>query len=694
MRFDLEDSILNLYRDLKLRKVKIDSKSFLDSAKGLFKSFYTWVIEEKNTPSQEALRAALMICLDVYTYSETGDVLISDHQYDQLHSLYIKHGGKQLIYPDFLQSKWNMDFHKKSYMVGSLRKVYTKKDLSNYIDDLCMELGQKVSDMSWIVAPKYDGISACLEFRDKELVQALTRGDSEDGGRRGQDITPMARNLMNIQELGKRVNTGFLKVELLCPSSSFERIKDEFRNRRSATSAIVNAPKNIDYAPLIYAMPLLIDKDGVGHPQYIAENAIRLVYPRSESEILQAVDDMMEYIRSPEFAFRVDGVVLYPIIDHMKDGDAMGYSMAYKINTAENAARIEYGYVSIGRTGKATPMIRVEPTEVNETIVTDVSLGSFPIFHRMNLMEGEIVTIYSAGDVIPQMKLRHPRVYPKNAKPLFIPEVCPYCHQNLVDYACVNPACPRQVTGAITNFLEKLGAEDISDGTIESLRSVGVVKSIPDLFRVKQSDIERIDGFGVTSAAKIMREIESIKTKEIPYATFFGALGIPGAAKTTWEKIFDFISPSKFLQYLESYMNLPYKHRASNSALYFKLMDIPSKKKKKAEAILRFFDVYYDTVKDIMRHMNLVRGQEYIGEIVFTGFRDTALAEKFASMGFRTADSVKRDTVAVIAADLSSGKAKKARKYEIPLFAKANIERAFAYCEEIVNQLKGEENYV
>ena len=76
----------------------------------------------------------------------------------------------------------------------------------------------------------------------------------------------------------------------------------------------------------------------------------------------------------------------------------MDDAIAYKVNTAEALTQVEFGYVSVGRLGNAIPMLRVRPVEVNETTVTDVSLGSFDKFVNMDIHEGEQVLIYSAGD--------------------------------------------------------------------------------------------------------------------------------------------------------------------------------------------------------------------------------------------------------------------------------------------------------
>ena len=679
----LENDLIILYNNLKSRKIKLNT---LMNYKGAITSYVENALSEMNLfVSKEGLYSVLMICLDQYTFSEDGDVLITDNQYDLLHCLYIQLGGKQIIFPDHLEPRWNMAEHKKSYMVGSLRKVYTTNDLISYVKDIESRYS-RLNTLKWVIAPKYDGISACLEFKNNVLVQALTRGESVNGKRVGEDITPMVRNVMNIRNLENQFCNGFLKVELLCPTNSFERLKDEFKNRRSATSAIVNAPKNSKYAPFIYAMPLLYDPNDGSIPNYLPESCEVIKYPLNVEMIIEPMQKMLKRIRKNTFPYRIDGVVLYPILNQFDKNDAMSEAIAYKINTAFNYGKIEYGYVSIGRTGKATPMIHIEPTEVNETIVEDISLGSFQKFYKMKLMEGEVVQVFSAGDVIPQAKPSSPRNYPNGANILEILEICPYCHSNLIDYQCKNQNCPRVITGEITNFLTKMGVEDISDGTIEALYKADKLHSILDLFSLKEDEIASLTGFGIISAEKIIRTINEMKTKPIPYTVFFGAIGVPGCALKTWEKIFDEIPPKHFIYMIDEFCKDKSYHRYDYSKLYFMLADIPGIGTEKRDIILKFFERNHKMIGKIMSELNLVNGQQIEGEVVFTGFRDSGWAKKFEDAGFRISSSVNKKTIAVIAENkfIETGNADRARALGIALFGKDEMDEAIDYCKQFI----------
>ncbi len=676
---DLQTHVMSLYNKLLNRRMMLDEIMNYQTEIASFMN----AIASGNTAgaSKSGLHAALMLCLDQYTFSENGDVIVPDRIYDIVHQLYMQLGGKQIIYPDHFESRWKMATHKRSELVGSVRKVYSIKELLKYINDIYVRGGcDDPSDISWIISPKYDGISACLEFKNKKLIQALTRGDNEDGGRIGQDITEMVRYISNMDALAEKYEDGFLKVELLCPTSGYEYLKSEYKNRRSATTAIVNTPKNIEYARFLYAMPLMYE-DRSGHLSYHPKYSIMIEDSYDIRELIYNVEDLMAKIRSKDFPYRVDGVILYPCI-HTENTttDVMAEAMAYKINTAENRTKIERGYVSIGRAGKATPMIQVTPCEVNETTVTDASIGSFQKFKAMGLREGETVIVYSAGDVIPQVKRCDPPEYPEGAPYLDIPERCPYCNAKLSkSYYCENPNCSRVITGAITNFLVKMGADNMADGTIEALRKEGLIHNLLDVFKLTERKISTIEGFGDKSAERIIDSIHLIQNTPTSYSKFFGALGVPNASTKTFEKIFSKVDPSEFLEELEK-MYKDNINPSKTDGVYRVMIDIPGINATKRKTIMDYLFKNWEEIRSLLKFLNLQNDKPCKGEVVFTGFRDKSMAQRFENLGFKIGESVNKNTTCVIAADMNTTKVQNAVKKNIPIFLIHEVDTAIEYC--------------
>ena len=665
----IEKNIISLYAKIKNKKLPLKD---LPIHAGMIKGFAEAIINGNYIPSQEGLYALLMLNLDQYSDVNNGEVTLSDHEYALLHILYMDHGGKQIIYPDTFNSQWKLVPHKAKWMVGSVAKSYTVDEIYDFIDETCRSTNMNAYEITWVVSPKFDGISACLEIKNHQLIQAITRGTRAEG----QDITAVVANVANLQDILSTYNTGYLKVELCVPQKYFEPLKLQgYKNRRSATSAIVNSPKNLNNAQYIEAVPLLWyesrDDEYGYHIDYNPPDAITIKGVESKVQIMGYMLKLLAQLKNPDnhYEYRVDGVILFPMIRYKELNDVMENSMAFKINTAEALTTIKYGYVSMGRTGRAVPMIKVEPCEVNETIVEDVTLGSFQLFKAMHLYEGEKVVIYSAGDVIPEMKFPEKRMIPDGAQLLRIPEICPYCGSELVNATCPNPVCKRKITGRITNFLERTDiTSDISDKTIEDLYDAKKIRNIVGIFKLQVNDIASLNGYTQTGALKMINQFNTLRTTPISYSRFFGSLGCPGISLKIASGIFDVTTMDELL-------------RTKGWDRINLLMCVDKLGLTRAQIISDFIDQNYQEIYELMQIMNLVKDRKYFGNVVFSGFRDSSWEAKFDQIGFRVGDSVTRETAACIVANMGTTKAKAALKKGTPLYLSTEIERAYADCK-------------
>jgi len=620
---------------------------------------------KKSDLTKEEVRDLIMIFLDYYTYSENGDVLISDHEYDLLMSKWISEGGKMISASDVIvnQTKWDFVEHESPGMVGSVKKIYTFDELVAYTS----KFGLRHHQRTFRIAPKFDGISSAIKINSNcQIERGVTRND----GVKGQDITPIVRNAENSEEIakyyGSQLKPGqhiWVKTELCVGSHNFDKLvqEKEYRNRRSATSGIVNSPKNVHLAKYVTIIPLASHNPSNDQVDYVPLDSkkVKIMTPHG---LMDEINETLSRIRDASYNFRTDGVVIYPLGDDMLPNydDIMDNAIAFKVNTEEGLTRIKYGYVSVGRLGKATPMLKVEPVEVNETIVEDVSLGSFDKFVNMDLHEGEQVIIYSAGDVIPQARLPEDRHYHVDAPLLKIKKVCPYCGEKLSryknTYQCENPDCIRISAGRITNFTTKLKVENVSDRTIEDLMVYKLVKDIPDIFDLTIRDIETLPGYGHDSAKIIIDEFEKLRHREIPISVFIGALGIQGISEKKCKNLFKVMKLKDMLD-------------MSKDDLVFELLGADNTGETTAMIFATFIKENKKLIKKLTSIMNIVTDIEWKGNVVFTGFRNPELEKKFNDIYYEISSNVNGSTVAVIDASYmhDSTKCKAARKKGIDI---------------------------
>lgn len=654
IRNKLKKGLLNIDNLLEHRTDLIELKNRLMSKQVL------------NHDEFDELTDLIMIFLDYYIYSNSGDILISDHEYDLLINHYIDNGGSMLSKSDKLenQTQWEFVRHENPGMVGTVKKIYTFEELVSYFNKNSSSKGRR----TFRIAPKFDGISSAIKINSNgKILMGITRND----GVEGQDITNVVRNAKNSEEISayyafqlKSSGTMWVKTELCVTTEDFNKLIEEkqYKNRRSATSGIVNSPKNLDLAKYVTIIPLAAYNSDSDDIEYVPLDS-QLVTPRDPYDLMEAIEKMLSKIRDAKYPLRTDGVVIYPIGDDILPNfdDIMDNAIAYKVNTEEGLSPVEYGYVSVGRLGYAVPMLKVFPVEVNETTVTDVSLGSFDKFANMDIHEGEQVLIYSAGDVIPQAKLPEERRYKANAPLLKIKKICPYCNEKLTRYTkgtykCENPDCFRVQSGRIANFIIKLKAENVSDKTIDELMANHLIDDIPDLFKLSVNQIAELPGFGEESAKIIVNEFNKIKNTETSVSSLLGALGIPGISEKKCQKILKVMTIKDML-------------KTKKDKLVYQLLAADNTGLTTSEIFVDFIHSNKKLITKLMDEMNIVNDIEWKGNVVFTGTRNPELEKEFNKLGYEISNNVNGKTIVVIDASYmhESTKCKAARKKGIDI---------------------------
>jgi len=658
----LGDKISNLRKDLLGGKIDLeDLKKYSDDFVALAR-IIIYNDPEDNDLNIDNIRDFIYLCLDYYTF--TDGVLIADYDYDMVMKTFITMGGEFISTADALKNSpertmWDIIPHECSEMVGTVKKCYTPEEFMVYWRKYC-------DIYDWIIGPKYDGISAVIKIKNEKIERAWTRYD----GINGQDITEVvirAKNAHNFfyDSCIEYQTDGFYKVELCVGNEEFEKLilEKPYSNRRSATSGIVNSPKNLHLAKYITIIPLAY-KASNGLLSYLPLGYTMIERAGSPEYLLKRIYEVLDHCKSEKFQFRYDGVVVFPLGNiRYDDENIMNDAMAYKVNTKIGYTKIKRLYVSVGRAGKAVPMVEVYPVECNETRVTDVSLGSFDKAVGYGFRENEEVGVYSAGDVIPQIMIPEERKYPKGASKILIKLKCPYCNEPLTrkgrEMFCTNDECIRIITGRITNFVQKIGMENISDATIEDMVNWGLIENIPDIFYLTEEDILKMDGYAVISAGNIIDEIYRIKDSVIPVDKFFGALGIPDVAEKTCRKIFSVIEIKDIIKACAS----------SNWDKLFLKIQVPGVGDKIARSFIKYVKENYDMIHELLDTLEIVESPSYKGSICFTGFRSQELERLIKRAGYDVSDTITSNTTALLVngSDRSSGKCIKAKKYEVPI---------------------------
>jgi DNA ligase (NAD+) len=190
------------------------------------------------------------------------------------------------------------------------------------------------------------------------------------------------------------------------------------------------------------------------------------------------------------------------------------------------------------RLGIVTPVAVVQPVFLSGASITNVTLHNAAHVKAYNLKKGDRIEIIRSGEVIPKFL----QVVEAAAGAYAWPQACDSCGTALsfddVRLKCPNTKdCPAQQLGGILNWIRAAGIDDLSDKRLVPLMEAGLVKSIPDLYKLKEKDFFVIPQTKEKMAAKLFANIQSSRT--LPLVSFLNGLGIEGAGATTWEKLLD-----------------------------------------------------------------------------------------------------------------------------------------------------------
>ena len=426
-------------------------------------------------------------------------------------------------------------------------------DKTKEVSALVSWLGEHEGVLSW----KLDGLTVVLTYDNGELVNAVTRGNGEIG----EVITNNAKTFVNIPRTIPYKKRLVLRGEAVIKYSDFNRmneestnIEDKYKNPRNLCSGSVRqlnneitAKRNVHF----YAFVLVEDVlDSKQIAEYGFDNTMagRFAWLKAQGfdvveHFIVKRDTLEAYVmdfaaRIPDNDIPSDGLVLsYNDIAYGKSlgrtakfpRDSIAFKWADEL-AETTLTEVEW---SPSRTGLINPVAIFEPVELEGTTVTRASLHNVSILRTLGLGIGDKITVYKANMIIPQVAENLTR-----SNDLELPAVCPACGKETTlkdvngvqSLYCMNPECSAKQIKGFSHFVSRnaLNIDGLSDATLEKFIAHGFLKSLPDIFHLKQhrEEIVTMEGFGEKSYDNLMDSIEN--ARRVSVAKFIYSLGIGG----------------------------------------------------------------------------------------------------------------------------------------------------------------------
>ncbi|MDB5683782.1 MAG: ligA [Sphingomonas bacterium] len=593
----------------------------------------------------------------------------------------------------------------------SLDNGFSAGDITEFVARVRRFLALAEDDVVALTAePKIDGLSCSLRYEDGRLVRALTRGD----GQVGEDVTANVRTIGDIAtEIAAR---GVFEVrgEVYMAKEDFAAMN--VRQAESGAKLFAN-PRNAaagslrQLDPEVTRMrPLRFLAHGWGEVDTLpADTQIGVMHairqwglPVSPDLVrVESVEALLAHYARIEaeradLPFDIDGVVYK--VDRLDWQRRLGqvaraprWAIAHKFPAQQAQTRLNAIDIQVGRTGKLTPVARLDPVTVGGVVVTNATLHNADEIGRLGVHPGDRVVVQRAGDVIPQVVDNLTRD-PARA-PWPFPQACPDCDSAAerepgeVDYRCTGGLiCPAQRVERLIHFASRHAFDIRGLGLVrvEEFFKDGLIASPADIFRLHRRRDELIarERLADVSVDNLLAAIEEKRT--IPLDRFLFALGIRHVGAVTardlarrWTSfaglmamIDDALASRAALAPVLGEPERKFELRRQRALVG--AIDTPQIGPEVADALLDFFAEQHnrDVVADLAGELIILdvvhqaRASSVTGKtVVFTGkltmSRDEAKAQAEA-LGAKVAGSVSKSTDLVVAGADAGSKLRKA----------------------------------
>lgn len=494
-----------------------------------------------------------------HAYYTLDKPIASDAEYDELYRQILNYEAKNplLIASNSPSRRVGAEILKGFEKMAHIKALWSMEDIfdQNELKEW-LERGNK-QNLELYIEPKFDGASLNLLYENGQLFSAITRGD----GKIGENVTQNARTITSIPLTIPYKERIEIRGEVLITKSDFNAINQELTKQGKQTlanprNAAAGSLRQLDSA-ITRSRRLKFYPWGVGennlkftkHNQ-IMEFIHSLGFLQDEFCVLcvgleNAQNAYNELLRRRQNAsILMDGMVLR--LNDVSQEEKFGYTVkfprfmvAYKFPALEKSTIILDVVWQVGRTGALTPKAICQSVNIDGANVQHATLHNYDEICRLGVKIGDVVSIIRSGDVIPKITgVLRPG---KEQKEIIKPKFCPQCASKLFDdgaiLKCQNLACKARVLNNMIYFASKkcMNIDGLSSATIRLFYELGLIKNISDLYRLKQSDLENLEGFKDKKITNLLNAIAGSKTPSLE--RFIASLGIELIGEVAAKKI-------------------------------------------------------------------------------------------------------------------------------------------------------------
>ena len=517
-----------------------------------------------------------------YKYYVLDDPSVTDKEYDKIYDELKKleeETGFVLPYSptlrvgDMVLDGFEKYTHKaKLWSLDKAQSIQEIIDWHNrnvkFVNDMRLK-GEDLPDLKYVLTKKFDGLTINLTYNEEGVMEiAATRGT----GNIGENVTAQVKTIKSIPL--KIENNDILEVhgEAVMTQEAFDKYNESaqvpLKNlRNGAAGALRNL--NVKETARRNLSAFFYDigyKEGSPFKTYlemlnfIKEKGLPMDDYMKVCTTIDEIQEQIDYINSIRFDlnYDIDGLVV--AIDDMRTRELMGYTVkfpkwaiAYKFEAQEATTKLLGVEWNVGRSGRLAPTAILEPVELAGVTVKRATLNNMDDIARKGVKIGADVFVRRSNDVIPEIMGIVPETL-DGAEDIKPPKECPACGSHIIldgaHYFCENTlSCKPQMVKSIVHYAcrEAMNIAGFSERTAEQLFEKLNIKSISDLYKLKEEELIGLEKFGPKKAQNLLEAIEN--SKECELHAFIYALGIPNVGVKTAK---DLVSRFKSIEGLKN----------------------------------------------------------------------------------------------------------------------------------------------
>ena len=448
-------------------------------------------------------------------------------------------GGAVLSKFDTVEHKVKME---------SLQDAFNKEE----VYDFDKRVSSVISDYTYVVEHKIDGLSVSLEYIDGKFYRGSTRGD----GFVGEDVSENLKTINSIpMKLKDEIPYLEVRGEVFMSRDNFNKLNelreatDEplFANPRNAAAGSlrqldskITAQRKLDiFVFNIQQIEGFEIKSHLEGLQFLKEQGFKVILNDIEFRNIEEAYEKIQKIGEErgKLYFDIDGAVVK--VNNFSQREQLGstskypkWAIAYKYPAEQQKTKIEDIVVQVGRTGVLTPLAHLTPVRIAGSVVSRATLHNMDYIIEKDIKIGDTVRIQKAGDIIPEVVEVMLDERSGKETSFTMPQYCQECGALVVReegesaYRCTGANCPAQRLRNIIHFVSKnaMDIEGLGPSLIEQMLDKELIETAADLYYLDFSKVSELDKMGKKSADNLKTAIEYSKTNQL-YRLIYG-LGI------------------------------------------------------------------------------------------------------------------------------------------------------------------------